>query len=702
MLRKTCYNPVLVIIMAMALLFSAFLNFQRHAVEQANRTVEMAMEYESIARMAHGEGVPEEKVLKMFKERGVTSLVLFDTTLQKLSDKGKVTVVTGSELLHAYHTNQIQNGVWRDLILKGKVMTNAAYVTEGTSHLAMQDVEEDLVLRFGKDLVKVISESPKVIEVKGDTKLAAGDAYGEQKGILQMDLGLSSEELQLAKNLGFMVIARPVNYGQGYNMASAPEREQIDAFFNRLDKSGAKISAFAGSGKTILGYKQNLEYVADNLLKRDITLAMVENIVQLQFVPLEGLVQMAELMDYKGARTYVIDKAEQKKLKVDEAVRRWALTDEERNIRINYVKTFLEPQDGKTLLQTNLDYVESITKSVEARNFSIGRAGVFSEYKPDRLLFIPIVFGIVAAGIIYLSQLIEINKKHQYLLLLIAGVLFCTIILFTKGLLARQVLALTAATVMPVLSLNFILNIWDNYHGSGKGLKSVLIAATWQLALAITISLVGASFVGAILGDVRFLMEIDIYKGVKLTFILPILLMFILCVKRYSLFAGGDDCKNVIARIENFLARPITLKIVFAMIAFAFVAWVFIGRSGHTAGVPVPDIEVKLRLFLEEMMLARPREKEFLVGHPAFYLAAFAVYNKYPRLLSVAFILAATIGQGSLVQTFAHMRTPIIMSYIRAIDGYLLGAAIGICVLVAFAIFYPYLQVLKRRYLKNE
>ena len=168
------------------------------------------------------------------------------------------------------------------------------------------------------------------------------------------------------------------------------------------------------------------------------------------------------------------------------------------------------------------------------------------------------------------------------------------------------------------------------------------------------------------------------------------------------MFEGDDDSKNVITRIENILSRPITLKVVFALIVFAFIAWVFIGRSGHTAGVPVPDIEVKLRLFLEEMMKARPREKEFLVGHPAFYLAAFAVYNKFPRLLSVAFILAATIGQGSLVQTFAHMRTPIIMSYIRAIDGYLLGAAIGICVLIAFAIFYPYLQALQRRYLKHE
>lgn len=702
MLRKTCYNPVLVIVIAIALIFSVFLNFQRHYVEQANRTVEMAMEYESIARMAHGEGIPEEKALKMFKDRGVTSLVLFDTTLQKLGDKGKVTVITGSELLHAYNTNQIQSGIWHDLIIKGRILTNAAYITEGTSQLAMQDVEEDLTQRFGKDLVRVISESPKVIEVKGDTKLVQGEVYGEQKGILQMDLGLSSEELQLAKRLGFMVIARPVNYGHGYNMAAASEREQIDGFFNRLDKSGAKVSAFAGSGKTILGYKQNLDYVAENLLKRDITLAMVENVVQLQFVPLEGLVHMAELMDYKGARTYVIDKAEQKKLKVNEAMFRWALTDEERNIRINYVKTFLEPQDGKTLLQTNLDYVADITKSVKARDFSIGRADTFSEYMPNRLLFIPIIFGILSAGMLYLSQVMEIKKKNQYLLLLAAGILFSAIILLTKGLLARQTLALCAATIIPVLSLNFILNIWDNYRGSGKSVTAVLFAATWQLAMAVAISLIGASFVGAILGDIRFLMEIDIYKGVKLTFILPILLMFFLCVRRYSLFEGDDDSKNVIARIENVLSRPITLKFIFAMMVFAFVAWVFIGRSGHTAGVPVPDIEIKLRLFLEEMMKARPREKEFMVGHPAFYLAAFAVYNKFPRLLSVAFILAATIGQGSLVQTFAHMRTPIIMSYIRAIDGYLLGAAIGICVLIAFAIFYPYLQALRRRYLTHD
>ncbi|NLY83126.1 MAG: hypothetical protein GX084_00720, partial [Acholeplasmataceae bacterium] len=276
------------------------------------------------------------------------------------------------------------------------------------------------------------------------------------------------------------------------------------------------------------------------------------------------------------------------------------------------------------------------------------------------------------------------------------------IALLTTALLARQVLARGAATVIPVLSLNYVLNIWDNYHGGAKRLSAVLASATWQLALAVALSLIGASFVGAILGDIRFMLEIDIYKGVKLTFILPILLMFVLCIRRYSLFEGDDENKNVLMRLESILSRPLTLKVLFAAAVLGFIAWVFIGRSGHTAGVPVPDIEIKLRLFLEEVMYARPREKEFLVGHPAFYLAAFAVYNKFPRLISVAFILGAVIGQGSLVQTFAHMRTPIIMSYVRALDGLALGAAMGICALTVFALFYPYLETLKRRYLKHE
>ena len=36
---------------------------------------------------------------------------------------------------------------------------------------------------------------------------------------------------------------------------------------------------------------------------------------------------------------------------------------------------------------------------------------------------------------------------------------------------------------------------------------------------------------------------------------------------------------------------------IFAMLGV--VGWVFVGRSGHTAGVPVPGFEIALRRFLE-------------------------------------------------------------------------------------------------------
>lgn len=57
---------------------------------------------------------------------------------------------------------------------------------------------------------------------------------------------------------------------------------------------------------------------------------------------------------------------------------------------------------------------------------------------------------------------------------------------------------------------------------------------------------------------------------------------------------------------------------------------------------------------------------------------------------------------GSLVQTFAHMRTPVIMSYIRAVDGYALGAVLGIIAVIAVSILLPYVQKWQRRFLEHE
>jgi hypothetical protein len=199
------------------------------------------------------------------------------------------------------------------------------------------------------------------------------------------------------------------------------------------------------------------------------------------------------------------------------------------------------------------------------------------------------------------------------------------------------------------------------------------------------------------------MLEADIYRGVKLTFIMPVLLMLLLFLKQYSIFQNRDEnAPDLFSQLVQICKTRLTLGHFVILGVLLFVAYIFVGRSGHTGGVPVPAIEIKLRLFLEQVMYARPREKEFLIGHPAFFLAVLAAYRMAPNWCRLALVLGAVIGQGSLVQTFCHMRTPAMMSYIRAADGYLLGSALGIIAVIAVSMIMPYIKPFLRRFTVNE
>ena len=700
---KKNYNKFLVLVILVGLCFALYSNVQRFKVEQANTVVETVMEYGAITRLAHSEGITEEKALQLFKSKGVTTLALFDTTLEKLARSGEIQMITGQELLHVEKLGQLAPQ-WQAIVQSDKFKDSAVYIAQGKSKSALEDVEEDISLRFGSNRISVLSQNPKILQFTGDLEMIKDNfSPEEQKGVREMDLGISSDELAAAKSAGFMVMVRPVNYSLPYTNTAASSEKQIDALFKRLDASGAKISSFVASGQTVLGFKNDLPYVAKKLRERKITLGMVEGVTQLQFSPAQGLTDLAKLVDYQVARTYVIDKVEQKRMSVYDAFRRWALADEERNIRINYIKTFLTAKDDKTLLDTNVDYVDQVCRSVEEKGYTLGEAGIFTPYLSNAWLIMPLIFAVVAAWVIYASLIFNLSDRKQYMFLLFGGLL-CSSVLFVPGnyTIMRLIIALGAATMLPVLSMNLVMQRWEKNTNNDKGLLGIIRMATIQLACAVLFSLIGGAILAAILSDIRFLLEIDIYRGVKLTFLLPVVLMGILFLKSHSLWKGDIVEAGIFKRIKNILVQPLTLKLLLGLGVLGFFAWVFIGRSGHTEGVPVPDIEMKMRLFLEKAMYARPREKEFMIGHPAFYLAAYAIYKKLPNLFYMAFVLMATIGQASLVQTFAHMRTPIIMSYIRAFDGLALGIILGIIAVAVFSFLYPYWQNIQERMERDE
>src|SRR5208337_2473402 len=93
----------------------------------------------------------------------------------------------------------------------------------------------------------------------------------------------------------------------------------------------------------------------------------------------------------------------QPKLKQNDAILRWVETDEERNIRVNMLRKYDKPDPGKSLVETNIDYISGVRDGLVAKGFTIGTAGTYQSYFPNRLLLALIAMGAVAAGVLFLT-----------------------------------------------------------------------------------------------------------------------------------------------------------------------------------------------------------------------------------------------------------------------------------------------------------
>lgn len=677
------YNKVLLALMVVGLLAALVIGWQRHQAEGRNNTAEMVMDYEDLTELARMVGEPAHILMGRFKEAGVTTVAVYDMTLEKLHRDGRLTVMTGAEI-----QGQVRLGQ-PDAVGNAGFSPEKLYIigkSKSEIDVTYDEVRRDLIRRLGAPLV---SEMP-------DTPARVMAVSGSYEKLMKLNLGLSSEEIEHAEANGFWVMARPTNYNKVTS-------DDVEAVFSRLGDSG-RTSGMMFVGDEALGFPKLLPLTAQKLQERGITLAMIEHPLQLQFLQQEGLTQLATLMDYQAARVYVIPKDEHLKLKIAPAIQRWVVTDPERNIRINLLRKYDKPEGQRTLLETNLDYVKGITGALHSKGFQTGRASTLPAYFPHPALLVAVIVGAVASGVLFLTLLIPFASRWQYMLLIAISAVMVFPVLKGSGTLVRQMAALGSAVLIPALAMTWQLDRWKALAvPSEPSLGRILSYGTWNIILTMLLSLVGGLYVAALLGDIRFLLEMEIYRGVKVTFIMPLVLVTLAYLVRYPLLGPPVmTARGFGDKVIRLLDYPVQIKVLLIAAGAAFAAWMFIGRSGHTAGVPVAQSELELRSFLEQVFSARPRGKEAFIGHPAFFLAVMAVWQRWPQALHYAFVIAATIAMGSLVETFAHLRTPIMMSTERAFNGLLVGVACGIAAVVGLWVLQKGLRLLGRSNDSNE
>ncbi|HWR38633.1 MAG TPA: DUF5693 family protein [Patescibacteria group bacterium] len=691
MARCYTYNRLLIALIVLGLLAALTIDWQRHRVEDKNSRVELVMDYDDVVELSQIDGVPLPELMTRFREAGVNSLAVSDTNLEKLTRTGQVAVLSGTTLLQEQKAGGVSQSVG---LAAGTFRPEALYLAvTGSDPALFEELKEDLARRLGADRVAEVS-------VGGQPML---EVRTNHEKIMKWNLGLSTAEMRLAAAQGLMVVARPANYAK----VTAAD---VEALFDRLDKAqlGERLTSFMFVGEEALGYPGQLPLVAQKMQQRGMSLAMIEHPVQLQFVRQDGLLPLAVDNGYRSVRAYTIPKDELPKITVAESVRRIGVTDPERNIRMNLLRRCEKIEPGKTMTETNLFYVQEAKKELLRKGFSFGRADTFEPYFPSPLLLAAVIAGATASGVLFLALILPLAVRWQYGLWAVLSILLTVPVLKGGGLLVRQMVALECAVIFPVLAMTWSLDYWqrrmDQQPAASPGLGKVLVGGLTALVVVSAISLAGGLYLGAVLADVRFFLEMEIFRGVKVTFVAPLLLMVVVYLTRYHLFAEVEaaGARGFSRQVKRLLDFPVTIRTLLMFGAAAAVALVYIGRSGHTAGVPVPDIEIKLRNFLDQAMYARPREKEFLIGHPAYLLAVMAVARQWPRIGHFALIMLATVGQSSMVETFAHLRSPVLMSVMRGLDGLMVGAVLGILAVVAVQVLLQLAAAWERRMAADE
>ena len=686
-MKKFLYNRLLMIAIAVGLIASLAIAFQRNEVERANSQVDLVVDYDSLWNLSEREGIDFNTVLAEAKSAGITSLAVYETTLEKLTRQGRIVVNAGYDIVAAYYNGSLVDPNWRALVEDGSIDPNRVYVLASDPNIYVE-AKDDIIRRIGTDRIRVLPFGEgEVLELRA-----------QYAPFMTVKLGIPTYELEIARDNGFMILARPSNYQQ-----CSPE--DVQSVFARLD--GFPISAMVFDGQQVLGASNALDTTVGEMSGRHITLGLIEHVTQLQFYPQLGLEALARGLGYEhAARLYAIPKDEQPKLPIETAVNRWATTDHERNIRINLLRIYDKPDGEMTLLETNMKYFRDTAAAVKAKGFTLGAASTFDGYYPARPLRALVMIGTAAAIVLYLSLISPtLNRSIKFQLIAFGGLSIMMLIpvLMGAGGKVRLFAAFAAANLFPVLAIIWQLDrirfmklretlrlrrLKDRVLKIKKpaSIVRIILIAMGALLITGTMSMIGAAYLSGALSDVEYFLEFNVYRGTKLTFVLPFVLVAIAFLQRFNVVDDTDerDLQNLNAfdQIKKLLDMPVKVKtfVGLTIVAVAFI--VLIARSGHTAGMPVPGIEVKFRAALENFFYARPRSKEILIGHPAFMLGIMAFFRRWNRMALMILVLAATLGQSSMVETFAHMRTPIFMSFMRGLDGLIVGAVLGIMPLV--------------------
>lgn len=625
------------LLILLGLATSVWVAWQRMRVESANRAVELVVDWSQVQEVATSFGLDPSVLLGRLKAEGVTGVAVAEDTLASLRDQGWITL----------QVTLVRTRGGRE-----------RYTTVLTSP------STEILERVAEHLGQRLGQRPSVglVEGRGGMLMLPGtfDRFRS------LGVGLPDGDIRELRALGFDVVGRVANYP----IASAAVHE---ATLARLKRQGVRLVLF--SGEEVLGYLDRLNQTGELLDRYGLLYGSVE------FSKQRGDETLSRAVRSRLVRVHSVAAAEMGRLRVPELVERYVRSVEERNIRMLYLRLpSFTTKEGEQALQ---GYVRRIRAELSRAGYQVGLARPFQPFYPPRWAHYVMGAGATASLFLLLTWLFPLSTGWWVLLYVLGTATDLAALAVVPGF-ARRYLALKCALVFPSLAV-----LW----AYGRGRRALpdparVIPARRPtpildfLAVA-AISLVGGLFVVGLLSDRDFMVKTYQFMGIKAAHVLPLLGLAL--VMGLDFLAGQEPWREqwdrAVGRLRRLANQPLLIWQLLALGLAGVALLLLVARTGNDPGVGVSGLEMRLRGLLDQVLLVRPRTKEFLVGHPVLYLG-LALGPLLGRRALALLLLIGAIGQVSLVNTFCHLHTPLHVSLIRAVNGLWVGLILGVALAV--------------------
>lgn len=429
--------------------------------------------------------------------------------------------------------------------------------------------------------------------------------------------GPDAAQLELFERAGFDIAYRPRN--APYQLESLGE---LPLGASYLIHAGTQVAGYPGELGAVVEASQ--EYLT----------AVIEG------TPQDGMRDVAPRVPTVRLLSFNQDYID-RRLRPAELVGKYLLAVEERNVRLLYLRPYTTNELGDPVANTE-ELVRGLSAALQRQGYEVGPVGRFSlEYEPSVWLRAFAALGVLAG-----LGLLVLRFRAPWGL--VVGGLLLAGCLVVAGV-GWAALALLAALVFPVLG--FLTFKWR--------FEALFYATALSLAGALLLSGVGS--------ERATLLSLEPFVGVGLTLVVPPALFVAAVMLR---FRSAASWVRLLAGAQVRFGH-----VALAALGVAALALVLL-RRGNDPVIGVSQFELTLRQVLGEFV-ARPRFKE-LVGHPAALVGLGLA--AWPMWLRGALLAGGVVAQASILNSFSHYHTPLLISLERTGVALLVGVVVGVVV----------------------